>query len=190
MDEQQTPRAAGYARALALFVLLAGVIIMHSGAFAPSGGGHHGATEPASTHTATHGRSASGFGQLVAPSPGIAAPATVPASDDPAAHRTHPDRSRQTASGDHVVLGAGAFATSSSASPCTSGDCTPNIAGSHGCVFVLTALALTLVLAALYWVGWTRPGCTASRPRWWRARRARPPPWTVLTLAELAILRI
>ncbi|MBF6178300.1 DUF6153 family protein [Nocardia otitidiscaviarum] len=137
MDEQQTPRAAGYTRALALFVLLAGVVIMHSGAFAPSGGGHHGATGPEASRLTVH-------------------------SADPSAH----------------------------APSCSGGDCTPNNAGSHGCVFVLTALALALVLAALYWVGWTRPGCTGPRPRWWRAKRSRPPPWTVLTLAELAILRI
>ncbi|MGW4325574.1 hypothetical protein ACWEKR_06745 [Nocardia sp. NPDC004573] len=45
-------------------------------------------------------------------------------------------------------------------------------------------------LVLLYRMAVDRPGAGAARPRHWRARRERPPPWTVLTLAELAILRI
>ncbi|MBF6466561.1 hypothetical protein IU427_15425 [Nocardia beijingensis] len=60
----------------------------------------------------------------------------------------------------------------------------------HGCVFILVALLALAALVLLYRMAVDRPGAGAARPRHWRARRERPPPWTVLTLAELAILRI
>ncbi|BDT97645.1 hypothetical protein IFM12276_06740 [Nocardia sputorum] len=60
----------------------------------------------------------------------------------------------------------------------------------HGCVFILVALLMLGALVLLYRMAVDRPGAGAARPRHWRARRERPPPWTVLTLAELAILRI
>ncbi|GAB2690300.1 hypothetical protein [Nocardia thraciensis] len=62
--------------------------------------------------------------------------------------------------------------------------------GMHACVFVLAALVLALGLAVLAWIGFggRDAGQRAARPR--AFRRARPPPWTVLSLSELAILRI
>jgi hypothetical protein len=59
----------------------------------------------------------------------------------------------------------------------------------HACVFVLAALAIALTLVLLYRLADTAEA--ARHPsRAWRGRRERPPPWTVLTLSQLAILRI
>ncbi|WP_280266088.1 hypothetical protein [Nocardia wallacei] len=57
-------------------------------------------------------------------------------------------------------------------------------------MFVLAGLVLALGLAVLGWIGFGggAAGRRAGRPR--VVRRARPPPWTVLSLSELAILRI
>ncbi|WP_157514223.1 DUF6153 family protein [Nocardia concava] len=69
-------------------------------------------------------------------------------------------------------------------------DCGNGHAGMHGCLFVLTGLLLALGLAVLAWVGLGRHDATPAKLRRPRQHRARPPPWTVLSLAELAILRI
>ncbi|WP_433563035.1 DUF6153 family protein [Nocardia sp. CA-151230] len=74
--------------------------------------------------------------------------------------------------------------------PGCGGDCGNGHAGMHGCLFVLAALLLGLGLALLAWVGIGRGDAATSTPRRPRAYHARPPPWTVLSLAELAILRI
>ncbi|UGT38793.1 DUF6153 family protein [Nocardia yamanashiensis] len=74
--------------------------------------------------------------------------------------------------------------------PGCGGDCDSGHAGMHGCLFVLAALLLGLGLALLGWVGLRDRETTTARVRRPRAHRARPPPWTVLTLADLAILRI
>ncbi|MFI9508942.1 DUF6153 family protein [Nocardia sp. NPDC052566] len=62
--------------------------------------------------------------------------------------------------------------------------------GIHGCVFILSVFALAIGLVLLSWLAIDRPGGGVSLPRHWRPRRARPPPWTMPTLAELSILRI
>ncbi|WP_157556726.1 DUF6153 family protein [Nocardia acidivorans] len=72
---------------------------------------------------------------------------------------------------------------------CGGGDCDGH-AGMHGCLFVLTELLLGLGLALLGWFGLRRRETAATKVRQSRAHRARPPPWTVLSLAELALLRI
>ncbi len=71
---------------------------------------------------------------------------------------------------------------------CGAGGCTEH-AGIHGCVFVLVALAAALTLTLLYRLG---DGAATVRTALliWRGRRERPPPWTVLSLSQLAILRI
>ncbi|MEU1208106.1 DUF6153 family protein [Nocardia sp. NPDC005825] len=74
--------------------------------------------------------------------------------------------------------------------PGCGGDCGNGHAGMHGCLFVLTALLLGLGLALLAWVGPGRRDTLVSTPRHPRGFPARPPPWTVLSLADLAILRI
>lgn len=147
----------GYARALALFVLLAGIVAMHAAVFASASGGHHGGAAAASSHEMTL-----------------------------AAHST-------TMPGDHTSQAVAHPATSDTrlaAPACPDGNCGPTQGGLHGCVFVLTAIALALALAVLYWVGVTRRDDTPVRFQWRRIRRARPPPWTVPSLADLAILRI
>ncbi|MFI5778053.1 DUF6153 family protein [Nocardia sp. NPDC051570] len=127
----------GRLRVLGLFVLVAGVMIMHAVVF---GAGHAGAV----SHAATTQMS------------------TAHAAMPPAAHSSDP-----------ACDGCGAGHT-----------------GMHACVFVLSALAFALGLVALAWLG-ADPGDTAgpvARAR--LARHPRPPPWTVLSLPELSILRI
>ncbi|MCP2291080.1 DUF6153 family protein [Nocardia amikacinitolerans] len=68
-------------------------------------------------------------------------------------------------------------------------DCGDGHAGLHACVFILTALTMAVLLVPLYRIaGDHLGGGPKSRQR--RPRRERPPPWTVLSLAELSILRI
>ncbi len=62
-------------------------------------------------------------------------------------------------------------------------------AGIHGCVFVLVALLAALTLTLLYRLG-DGAALVRSALLIWRGRRERSPPWTVLTLSQLAILRI
>ncbi|MGW4769165.1 DUF6153 family protein [Nocardia sp. NPDC004278] len=75
-------------------------------------------------------------------------------------------------------------------SDCTDDGCGNAHGGMHACVFILTAVALALMLVLLYWITLDRPGGGVSKPRQWRPMRERAPPWTVLSLAELSILRI
>ncbi|MTE15369.1 DUF6153 family protein [Nocardia aurantiaca] len=74
--------------------------------------------------------------------------------------------------------------------PGCGGDCGDGHAGMHGCLFVLAALLFGLGLALLGWVGLGRRDAAPVKVRHPRANHARSPPWTVLSLAELAILRI
>ncbi|MEV0331772.1 hypothetical protein [Nocardia sp. NPDC050717] len=60
----------------------------------------------------------------------------------------------------------------------------------HSCVFVLVALAAAMALVLLYRLTDDLAAIVAAAARPWRGRRERPPPWTVLSLAQLAILRI
>ncbi|MEU6564644.1 hypothetical protein [Nocardia nova] len=66
--------------------------------------------------------------------------------------------------------------------------CMPH-GGMHACVFVLVALALALGLTVIAWIGSERLSGPGRGMRV-GSRRDHPPPWTVLSLAELAILRI
>ncbi|WP_433759000.1 DUF6153 family protein [Nocardia sp. CA-135398] len=75
-------------------------------------------------------------------------------------------------------------------SDCTDDGCGAAHGGMHACVFILTAVAVALMLVLLYWITLDRPGGGMSKPRQWRPMRERAPPWTVLSLAELSILRI
>ncbi|MEU4600751.1 DUF6153 family protein [Nocardia sp. NPDC023988] len=71
---------------------------------------------------------------------------------------------------------------------CGSGGCTER-AAVHGCVFILVALAI--VLGWMLLTRLTEDADAIRRAgRTWRGRRERPPPWTVLSLSQLAILRI
>ena len=62
--------------------------------------------------------------------------------------------------------------------------------GFHACVFILSELLTILGLALLYWLGVAPQQHVQARIRQALRRRQRAPPWTVLTLAELSLLRI
>ncbi len=62
--------------------------------------------------------------------------------------------------------------------------------GFHACVFVMTALLAIAGLALLYWLGVTPQENVQARIRQALRRRQRAPPWTVLTLSQLSLLRI
>ncbi|BBZ55198.1 DUF6153 family protein [Mycolicibacterium phocaicum] len=62
--------------------------------------------------------------------------------------------------------------------------------GFHACVFILSELLTILGLALLYWLGVAPEQNVQARIRQALRRRQRAPPWTVLTLAELTLLRI
>ncbi len=62
--------------------------------------------------------------------------------------------------------------------------------GFHACVFVMTELLTIAGLALLYWLGVTPQENAQARIRQALRRRQRAPPWTVLTLAEMSLLRI
>ncbi|BBX86829.1 DUF6153 family protein [Mycolicibacterium aubagnense] len=62
--------------------------------------------------------------------------------------------------------------------------------GFHACVFVMTELLTILGLALLYWLGVTPQETVQAQIRQALRRRQRAPPWTVLTLEELSLLRI
>ncbi|MFD3506061.1 hypothetical protein [Nocardia sp. NPDC058666] len=154
MDQHQPPRASGIARALAVLMLLAGIVAMHSAVF---GTAH--AHEAVATGSSAHPEAVGAHQQ----------PATPPA-DHPAPH-------------DNPVMATPDLDTGCGASGCE------EHAAVHPCVFVLAALSIALTLVLLYRLGTTAES-THRAPRLWRGRRERPPPWTVLTLSQLAILRI
>ncbi|MFI6868468.1 hypothetical protein [Nocardia sp. NPDC050406] len=212
MGEQQALRVTGFPRALALFILLAGIVIMHSAVFAV-GHGAHGAAS-VETHGAVSHESpdaiAPALSDAVAPTLSNAvvpalSDAVVPVISGAVAHLSTgaPEARGHGAPGaehDHALPAANppepALLAAQSGdgqltqnSGCPDGGCDTS-GGVHGCVFVLTVLGLALALAVLYWVGVTRRYDLPVRLPWRRIRRARPPPWTVPTLADLAILRI
>ena len=73
--------------------------------------------------------------------------------------------------------------------PCAPDDCQQHT-GLHGCVFILTAIAIAAGLMLLCWIGIDRAEPLSSRMRRLCRRRQRAPPWTVLSLYELSILRV
>jgi len=60
----------------------------------------------------------------------------------------------------------------------------------HACVFILVGTVMVLALVFVTRLGITRPLVASPGARWLVRRRNRAPPWTVRSLAELAILRI
>jgi hypothetical protein len=74
--------------------------------------------------------------------------------------------------------------------PCQGKNCGQRHSGLHGCVFIMTAIAFVAALALLCWVGITRSTLIAAGLQRRCRRRQRAPPWTVLSLSELSILRI
>jgi hypothetical protein len=154
--------ATGLARLLGMLALLAGVVVMHSAVFGSSGHIHTAHAAPAL---------ASG-----APADGLGRHAAV---RDTTGHDVARSSHATSDSRERVTL-----------PHCAGGGCDGAHSALHSCVFILTGLSALAALVLLYRMAVDRPGGGAARPRHWRARRERPPPWTVLTLAELAILRI
>ncbi|WP_284236237.1 DUF6153 family protein [Mycobacterium antarcticum] len=74
--------------------------------------------------------------------------------------------------------------------PCDGDDCGQQHTGLHGCVFVMTAVAIVAGLAMLCWIGTRNAVLVAPKTRRGHRRRQRAPPWTVLTLHQLSILRV
>jgi hypothetical protein len=74
--------------------------------------------------------------------------------------------------------------------PCDADDCGQQHTGLHGCVFVMTAIAIVAGLAMLCWIGTRSAVLVAPKIRRSYRRRQRAPPWTVLSLHQLSILRV
>ncbi|NKY46143.1 DUF6153 family protein [Nocardia cerradoensis] len=193
-------RAPGFVRALGVLTLLIGIAVMHAVVF--STGHAMGAvaepavSSPAAAAPVMAGRSVSpsndgdrapialaaqgmskiGHGDHAVPAtaPGEATAPTVPNEQSPVADRESAAPMRTTL----------AVADGSDCDGCTTH------AGMHACVFVLVTLALALGLAVIAWLGADRTPSAGRLARAGLRRRTRPPPWTVLSLAELAILRI
>lgn len=62
--------------------------------------------------------------------------------------------------------------------------------GFHSCVFIMTSMLTLAALALLCWIGAADDLRAPARIRELLRRRQRAPPWTVLTLAEMSLLRI
>ncbi|QIS06117.1 hypothetical protein F5X71_30820 [Nocardia brasiliensis] len=163
MVERHLPlRAPGLTRALGVLVLLAGILTMHTAVFAM----------PAHGHAQGHSAPAHGGSAPTMPGNGPVAMVAVPAP-----RSTTPDH---TAAGAHGTSGP----------DCGGPGCSGTHGAMHGCVFILAAIALLLALVVLYRLALDRSGNAVTPPRHRRPRRERAPPWTVLSLAELSILRI
>lgn len=73
---------------------------------------------------------------------------------------------------------------------CGDDGCGSRHTGMHGCVFIVTAVSVIAGLALLCWVGVGRITASVAQLFHHRRRRQRAPPWTVLSLSELSILRV
>jgi hypothetical protein len=73
---------------------------------------------------------------------------------------------------------------------CGDDGCGSRHGGMHGCVFIMTAISVIAGLALLCWVGVGRVTAFVAALCHHRRRRQRAPPWTVLSLFELSILRV
>ncbi|MGW4718650.1 hypothetical protein [Nocardia sp. NPDC004260] len=193
VDRRALP-AAGLAQLLGVLALVAGVVAMHSAVFGFSGHAH-----AAGMHTLAPASDAVADGlERAAAAPGFPHRQATPRTPDsaPAGHDRLPpqDRAHHDSSAPRAVeaaSGASWHATvAAKMSHCAGGGCDSEHSALHGCVFILAASIALAALVLLRRLAFDRPSGGAARPRHWRARRARPPPWTVLTLAELAILRI
>ncbi|CAM4456016.1 DUF6153 domain-containing protein [Nocardia ninae] len=186
VERHSALRVTGLARALGVLVLLAGIVIMHAVVFAmPS---HAGAAGFDHDSRASESRT----GQL----PAVAMPAepmaTVVFADRHDAVDHGHDQATDLTAMPAVAQPVGASRTEHTAPDmdCADDGCGGTHGGMHGCVFILAAAALLFALVLLYRMALERPGNDVARLRHRRPRRERSPPWTVLTLAELSILRI
>ncbi|WKG08640.1 DUF6153 family protein [Nocardia sp. PE-7] len=167
MDQHPPARAPGIARALAVLMLLVGIVAMHSAVFgtAHASDSAHGPAPVLTVAQPDHQPSAAPIDEH----------ATILATEHAAAlPEASPTLPVAAPSDPHTGCGA---------------EGCDEHAAVHACVFVLAALAIALTLVLLYRLGDTSEA-TRHPSKAWRGRRTRPPPWTVLTLSQLAILRI
>ncbi|MEU7631392.1 DUF6153 family protein [Nocardia sp. NPDC049220] len=162
-------RVSGPTRLLGMLVLLAGIIAMHSAVF----------TVPC------HTRPVSAHGSMTI-TDDVLGP--MSASSSPTRVASGPWRAAAIV-GDATSAARAAGIGVAEDSDCAGDGCGSAHGWMHGCVFVLVAVTALFALIVLYRMAVDRPDGGAL-PRHWRPRRERPPPWTVLTLAELAILRV
>ncbi|WP_245553298.1 DUF6153 family protein [Nocardia veterana] len=156
-------RAPGFVRMLGVATLLIGVAVMHTVVFS-TGHAMGAASEPAARIIASdHAAHA------------VPVAASGGGMSDVDAMRDHV---RSATSGPRAV------ADDPGCDGCTSH------ASFHACVFVLVTTVLGLALAVVAWLGAERITDAGRLARVGIRRRNRPPPWTVPSLADLAILRI
>lgn|GEM_PF-3731316 len=181
MTERPRNLAPGFVRAAGLLALLAGVLVMHVFVAAPSPAypaGHAAAQFITSMGTSHSGTAVDHAAMRPAAHRGPVAPADGAARVMSATGHL-PDR----------AIAASIQQTPAHAGPgCDDGGMCMH-GGMHACVFILTALALLLGLTLLGRI--TGGPLDFARPApLWLSRRARPPPWTMASLAELSILRV
>lgn len=214
MVEQHLPlRATGLARALGVLVLLAGIVAMHAAVFAIPG--HAAISDHAAMATASGGAAAENTGGIqTSTAPNDTTPVTMTKIDsshaagetvrmlarsiDPTSMAMPVAEIADTDSRDLLALPTAVRQPITlpgtnhgvPGADCAGDGCGGMHGGMHGCVFILAAAALLLALVLLYRIAADRPGNGVARLRHRRPRRERSPPWTVLSLAELSILRI
>ncbi|WP_067835573.1 hypothetical protein [Nocardia lijiangensis] len=200
--------AAGFTRLLGVLTLIAGIAAMHVGIFTtPAAAAHHAtavAADPFAAVTVHHAAAISDTGAHPAPTSDHWAEGNRTSADHSAATADSADVGGDSAaqaaivgnapasgSADHLAVRAlthSEFLLSPSAEP-RCADCGDGHAGLHACVFILTVLTMAVLLVVLYRIAGDHH-TRGPTPRHWRPERERPPPWTVLSLAELSILRI
>jgi hypothetical protein len=103
----------------------------------------------------------------------------------PSAHAMVHDTAA-TAMDHHATSGNGGPAPQ----PCQGDDCDSAHGGLHGCVFIVTAISFLAGLALLCWIGVALAASITPQLHRRCRQRQRAPPWTVLSLSELSLLRI
>lgn len=187
-----------------MLMLLAGIVAMHSAVFgtahASTAESSH-ATNAASAHPSTtgssHASTAASSGAMAGDSSHASTAASSNAMAEEPSHAGPAVRDVPTGGPIHfsapttdiVLAAAPAEDEHGTDTGCGAAGCGEH-AAVHSCVFVLAALAVALTLVLLYRLTNDTAAIGHATARPWRGRRERPPPWTVLSLAQLAILRI
>lgn len=187
-----------------MLMLLAGIVAMHSAvigtAHASTAESSH-ATNAASAHPSTtdssHASTAASSGAMAGDSSHASTAASSNAMAEEPSHASTAVRDVPTGGPIHfadpatdiVLAAAPAEGKHGTDTGCGAAGCGEH-AAVHSCVFVLAALAVALTLVLLYRLTNDTAAIGHAIARPWRGRRERPPPWTVLSLAQLAILRI
>ncbi|MFF2084687.1 hypothetical protein ACFVVM_12975 [Nocardia sp. NPDC058176] len=194
IDQPPHPRALGIARALAVLTLLAGIVAMHSAVFAPASAHAAHTVESGSTAHQPPGPTITPMSEgRPATTEPVAQLVAHSAEPQPAAHDADEQPATRTAEvhalgAEEVVVARESDDTHAAGTGCGAPGCSEH-AAVHACVFILAAFAIALSLVLLYRLGDTSAEAR-SVSKISRGRRRRPPPWTVLTLSQLAILRI